>query len=388
MPRKELVVRVFVAAPDDVQDEATALSELVEELNRAHSLRTGVRLDVLNWRTDVVPGMGTDPQAVINDQIGSKYDIFLGILWARFGMPTPRAGSGTEEEFEVARRRYQSDPNSVHVMLYFKNAPIAPDDIDPAQLAAVRGFRSRVGNQALYCTFADHDEFVNLARLHLTRHIQFWADSQSSKNAPRSISAAVAVATLPVEAEGEEGFLDLLDTATKSLEEATHAMSLIGELQSENAARTKLNTTQLEAIAQAPTDQRNRLVKQVFDIVASDLNNLAKGLNDQSAIFAAAFAASMEATSKALAYQEFWPSVKPAEREQYAEAVTQIEATAPVMDRNLAELSATIAGLPRVTTVFNRAKKNAMAAINDVRDALARGSRLVGDLKKSDFFNT
>jgi hypothetical protein len=387
MPRTELVVRVFVAAPDDVRDEVTALFEVVEELNRIHSLHSGVRLEPVNWRTDAVPGLGTDPQAVIYDQIGGEYDIFVGILWAKFGMPTPRAGSGTEEEFENARRRYQSDPKSVRVMLYFKNAPIALDDIDPTQLASVRGFRSRVGNEALYSTFADHDDFVSLLRLHLTRHIQFWAESHLRAGVPVGTSAAVAVPVTEVEDEGEEGFLDLLEAGTKSLGAATQAIERIGELQAENSARTQLSTKQLEAVAQAPPDQKNRLVKQVFDIVASDLNNLAKGLNDQSAAFAAAFAASMEATSKALAYQEFWPNVKPAERATYMDAITQIEANAAVMEGALAELNETIAGLPRVTTVFNRAKKNAVAAIDGVRTALARSTRLVADLRKGGFFN-
>src|SRR6202022_4298350 len=122
-------------------------------------LHSGVRLELLNWRTDVVPGLGIDPQAVINDQVGGEYDIFVGILWAKFGTPTPRAGSGTEEEFEAAYRRHELRRNSVRVMMYFKNAPIAPDDIDPSQLGAVREFRARVGNRALYSTFADIDEF-------------------------------------------------------------------------------------------------------------------------------------------------------------------------------------------------------------------------------------
>ena len=97
MPRRDLVVRVFVAAPDDVLGEVAALAELIEELNHAHSLYSGIRFELINWRADVVPGLGTDPQAVINDQIGNDYDIFVGILWAKFGTPTPRAGSGAED---------------------------------------------------------------------------------------------------------------------------------------------------------------------------------------------------------------------------------------------------------------------------------------------------
>ncbi len=254
MPRSELVVRVFIAAPDDVRDEVTAIFELVDELNRTHSVHSGVRLEPVNWRTNVVPGLGTDPQAVINDQIGCDYDIFIGILWARFGMPTPRAGSGTEEEFENARRQHHVDPESVRVMMYFTNAPLAPDDIDPVQLAAVREFRSRVGDQALYSTFADHDEFVNLLRLHLTRQVQFWGEPQHRTDVSRRIKSDASVLAPQEQPEGEEGLLDLLETGTKSFAEATGAIVRIGELQAENTVRTELSTKQLEEIGQAPPD--------------------------------------------------------------------------------------------------------------------------------------
>jgi hypothetical protein len=94
----------------------------------------------------------------------------------------------------------------------------------------------------------------------------------------------------------------------------------------------------------------------------------------------------MEAASKALAYQEFWPSVEPAERARYVDSVTQIETNAAAMERGLAELNETITGLPRMTTVFNRAKKNAVTAVDGVRTALAQSTRIVADLRKSGFF--
>lgn len=51
------------------------------------------------FETDIMPGFGSDPQAVINEQINDDFDIFVGLLKGKFGTPTPRAGSGTEEEF-------------------------------------------------------------------------------------------------------------------------------------------------------------------------------------------------------------------------------------------------------------------------------------------------
>ncbi|MYD31374.1 MAG: DUF4062 domain-containing protein, partial [Nitrospira sp. SB0661_bin_20] len=64
-------------------------------------------MDVVRWETRTTPGFGKDPQDVINKQISDAYDIFIGIMWTRFGTPTPRAGSGTEEEFLRAYDRYK-----------------------------------------------------------------------------------------------------------------------------------------------------------------------------------------------------------------------------------------------------------------------------------------
>ena len=81
-------IRVFVASPGDVQRERDSLLGVINELNRAlDSLapRAGLRLELARWETDAYPEMGR-PQAVINRQI-APYDIFIGILWKRFGTP-------------------------------------------------------------------------------------------------------------------------------------------------------------------------------------------------------------------------------------------------------------------------------------------------------------
>ena len=92
------------------------------------------RLEVVDWQTHASPGIGSDPQVVINRQLPENYEIFLGVMWARFGTATPRAGSGTEEEFERALTRHQANPSSVRIMFYFKQVSLPPDSINHTQL--------------------------------------------------------------------------------------------------------------------------------------------------------------------------------------------------------------------------------------------------------------
>ena len=151
MARQEHVLSVFVASPIDVEAERGKLEDVIRELNVTWSREIGVRLDLVRWETHAYPGIGADAQDVINEQMPDDCDLFVGIMWCRYGTPTARADSGTVEEFERAKARYDNDPNSIRVMVYFKDEPIPPSRLDPEQLAKVNAFRNSLGDEgALY----------------------------------------------------------------------------------------------------------------------------------------------------------------------------------------------------------------------------------------------
>src|SRR5262245_31377026 len=105
-------VKLFLVSPGDVAEEREIVSEVVTpEFNRIFSderlaKELCLHLEVLRWETHSWPGVGEDAQDVINRQI-PEYDIFLGIMWKRFGTPTGRAKSGTLEEFERAYQAFK-----------------------------------------------------------------------------------------------------------------------------------------------------------------------------------------------------------------------------------------------------------------------------------------
>ena len=175
MVRQEHVLSVFVASPGDVEAERGKLEEVIRELNVSWSRELGIRLDLVRWETHAYPGIGSDAQTVINEQIPDDCDLFIGIMWCRYGTPTGRGGSGTVEEFDRAMARYNNDPNSVQLMVYFKDEPVPPSQLDPEQLAKVNAFRSSLGDEGLlYWKFDGIEPFEKLIRLHLTRQVQAW----------------------------------------------------------------------------------------------------------------------------------------------------------------------------------------------------------------------
>lgn len=170
MPGNGRTLRVFVASPSDVTRERDAMLGVVNELNRTLDAlipAAGIRLDLVRWETHTYPGLGR-PQELINEQTGT-YDIFVGVMWKRFGAPTGRAESGTQEEFEIALTRSQRH-GSPRICFYFSKAAISPprtaDEID--QLQKVAAFRSRLMTLGLISEYDDSSEFGAIVRPHLT----------------------------------------------------------------------------------------------------------------------------------------------------------------------------------------------------------------------------
>jgi hypothetical protein len=170
MPSNGRTLRVFVASPGDVGRERDAMLGVVNELNRTLEAlipAAGVRLDLVRWETHTHPGLGR-PQELINEQIGT-YDIFVGIMWKRFGAPTGAAESGTQEEFELALTRWQKH-GTPRICFYFSNAaappPRAADEID--QLQHVAAFRTQLMHLGLISEYEDASTFPAMVRPHLT----------------------------------------------------------------------------------------------------------------------------------------------------------------------------------------------------------------------------
>lgn len=99
--------------------ERSVLESVIDELNQKLRDSHSVEFRTMGWGS-LVPGVGPDAQAVINNQVGEDYDIYIGILGHRLGTQTPRAGSGTEEEFERAYQRWRNVPDTVRILFYFK----------------------------------------------------------------------------------------------------------------------------------------------------------------------------------------------------------------------------------------------------------------------------
>ncbi len=220
MASQEIILKVFVSSPGDVQDERVAIAEIVEEINRAWASFLGIRLEGIRWETHCRPGIGTDSQQVINEQIPKDYDIYLGILWKRFGTPTERFGSGTDEEFEDACQRNRKNPKEVSIMFYFKDVPVAPSEIEPDQLRKVNGFREKLkAKGVLFWRFDSIGEFRQLIRLHLSAELQKRHESSTTCPEPNPRETeAIEIDLKSLESNSAGQSEEIVSLAVKALE--------------------------------------------------------------------------------------------------------------------------------------------------------------------------
>ena len=366
MPRSETIVDIFISSPSDLQSERRVTEDVIAECNSTWSRERGVRLNSVTWEADTYPDIGEDAQAVINKQLGDSYDIFIGFVWARFGTPTRRAASGTEEEFNNALERHEADPENIKIMMYFKNAPI-PVDSDPDQLRQVHRFRKRMEEiGVLYHQFNSPDDFAKLLRIHLGKQVQQWMRPSPKKEQTRRDKAetkdALAETTVSQEPDEEEGFLDLVEAGTASFEDLSRRSGDFASVIREYGEKTRRYTEELTALPTKPAKDiqaRKRIIRKS----AIATNKLAEEIEDFIPNFGDAYAAAMDSYGKAAALLVDFNPDDASQVKSALETVRHIGTSLRDSLEQISDFREAIDKTPRITTEFNRAKKRVVAAL-------------------------
>jgi len=178
-------LRLFLASPGDVAAERARLHSVVDELNRTGNLADeyGLALEVLDWQTHVAPLLGRPEDVVMQQLPVDAWDIFVGVMWLRFGTSTqardPQTGqpfnSGTEEEFALAYNKWKKEGHPKILFYCCTRTVVNPHDIDLEQFARVKNFLKRFEEKGatpgLYQSFQTTEEFERRVRQDLTRLI-------------------------------------------------------------------------------------------------------------------------------------------------------------------------------------------------------------------------
>lgn len=143
MKSKVNLVKLALCGPSDVSVEVQIAKDIIDDWNRLHGEERGFWVRHQNWLTDAAPDMSDRAQGIINRQIIDEAQIIVAIFWSRFGSPTGRAQSGTEEEI---RRGIAANKR---VMVYFSELEPYPAAATTEQIEAVHVFRRELDSAGL-----------------------------------------------------------------------------------------------------------------------------------------------------------------------------------------------------------------------------------------------
>jgi hypothetical protein len=383
MPRTEDVLTIFLATPGDVTDERARFADVISDWNRAWSRDLGLRLDLVRWEDDAYPAIGDDAQDVINQQLPADYDLFVGLMWSRFGTPTGRAGSGTKEEFDRAIERYRRNPSELDILFYFKDAPIAPSKVEPEQLAKVQEFKCMLsGAGVLTWDFTDVEQFEKLVALHITKHVQAWRKARDvGTSAGKSIvpkSTRPELPQLPVgeEDQDDSGYLDLLETFAECSTEMGEIAERLTLAQQELTEHMNKGTKELDALKA----DRNRLSPAQFrgalSRVADDMLRFTHRVEAEVPLFRAAVNNGMAALVKAATLTaELYPERTASTKA----AAVQLLTTLTSARESTEGFKTSTARLPRMTKELNVAKRKQVAALESLVAEFLNGERLLAE---------
>ena len=191
-----LEFKCFIASPGDTVEERNICEEVFSEINDSLGKALSFKLSTLRWEKNVHPGVAEYSQQVINRQMDGNYDLFVGIMKTRFGTPTPQAGSGTEEEFNIAYEKCERKEID-NLFFYFGNPSVPVSEINVEQLQKVRNFRSRLENLGvLYMQFEDVDDFKKQLKQDFTNYLVKFFDSKKNQKKQNNKENAIVKAKL------------------------------------------------------------------------------------------------------------------------------------------------------------------------------------------------
>lgn len=179
------VIKILVASPSDTKGERESCVRVFEELNQGIGDKHGFVIEKRMWEYNTRPSVGEYSQAVVSEQLGSDYHVFVGIMNNKFGTETKKAGSGTEEEFNNTYDRIVNK-ETVEVMFYFNDEPVKKSELNTEEINKINAFKKKVSDLGSYhWTYNGVQDFEKVFRRQLTDYL-LNSHGQSKKETTKS----------------------------------------------------------------------------------------------------------------------------------------------------------------------------------------------------------
>lgn len=377
--------RIFLASPSDLLDDRIAVEDTIDELNLTFGSQNGIHLELVRWETHSAPGASSKHvQKLINKDVGI-YDLFIGLLWKKFGTPTDDYDSGTKEEFSNAYKMFQENPEKVQILFYFKNSPFSLDDIDPDQLKMIKEFKNDIGSNknVLYGEYNDLNQLGSHLRIHIPKRIRELHSIQNDKE--KKIENTSKIDEVIVTAEEEYGLIDYQEmfdeciaNSNQALYRITDAITLVSdqfEKKSSELNGLTLNKSQ-------PPSRRD--IRQILNRVAKIIDDFSSRVETESPIYFTNFENAINSLQHILnIYRNDFKDQDLGEiidtRDSLDDLITAMEEGIPGMQK----FTDSFDTFPRISKELNKSKSNSVQIMGRFLDNMRISLSIAKDLKDS-----
>ncbi|WP_415537550.1 hypothetical protein [Dehalobacter sp. 4CP] len=179
---------LLISCPGDIQDELKIINDVITQFNELYTDVLGLCVRTKHWSKNSYAQSGAKPQNLLNKQFVRDCDAAIAIFWTRFGTPTDKYGSGTEEEIEEMLE------SGKQVFMYFSEKAIQPSLLVSEEYQKVQGFKDKYKDKGIYFTYTSDEAFKKLFLAHLSQYflslnkIEQIAQTKCSKISIQSIT--------------------------------------------------------------------------------------------------------------------------------------------------------------------------------------------------------
>lgn len=166
--------RCLISSPSDCAIERSICEKVIIEINRGIADLVNIQIEPKMWEYNVIPDMGgKEAQSIIDETFADSYELFIGIMYAKFGTPTKKAGSGTEQEFNNAFEKRKSGSIFPKILFYFNKSEVKLNSIaETHNYIKVQEFQDKLRPLGLYWEYNGVSVFEGELRNHLTLFIK------------------------------------------------------------------------------------------------------------------------------------------------------------------------------------------------------------------------
>jgi hypothetical protein len=382
MPSTLTKYKIFLASPSDLQDERVSIDDVINELNLTFGKQHDIHLELLKWETHSAPAVSiSHPQEIINSDLGNDYDLFIGLIWKKFGTPTNEADSGTEEEFLNAYNRFLEKPHSLQILFYFNSKSVSMSEINPEQLLKIQNFKSDIGKnkKVLYWEYQDTQQLNKFLRIHIPQRIL-----ELKKNEQNKLAIVETDEVLEVEILGEEfGLIDYQEMIEDSFQESTDSLSRISDATEWIGEQLNKKTAEANTMTANGNQPSRKTLKNYFIRTAKVMDNYANRIEPEIPIFQEYFEKGIDALSNVINISRNDLGIEQNEVEETKESLSSLIEGISFAIESMNDFLQSVNDLPRMSKELNKAKSNVAIKLEDLLDNLRISLSIGIELKKS-----